>query len=255
MENEKLAKNIMQAATKKSPFRETDVVFLGDSITEGWRGTSFGQAVEKKKDNSKVFDNYFDMDKGGEFDGLVLGIAGDKCQNLLWRLQNGEMPKKLKAKVFWLLIGTNDFLKEGLDQCSEEVVLMGIQRIVEEMMTQKPYATIVVNGLLPRSDIGRGSDGRLYQKEGKTVMDAIDAVNSDLKEYCDEHDNLEYFDASEIFISEDPNLGNGKYAKFIPKDRMKDSLHPTADAYGFYAKAITEKLKTILNGKLTVERR
>ncbi len=55
------------------------------------------------------------------------------------------LPKKLKAKVFWLLIGTNDFLKEGMEQCLEEVVLMGIQRNVEEMMLLKPDATIVVN--------------------------------------------------------------------------------------------------------------
>lgn len=254
MQNEKLARNIEQDGIKKSPFREMDVVFLGDSITEGWRGTSFGKAVEKKEEIAIVFDQNFDMDKGGEYDGLVLGIAGDKCQNLLWRIQHGEMPKKLKAKVFWLLIGTNDFLKEGLDQCSEEVVFMGIQRIVEEMMIQKPDATIVINGLLPRSDIGRGNDGRLYEIGTKTVMNAIDAVNIQLEEYCDEHDELEYFDASKIFISTDSNLGKGKYAKFIPKDFMNDSLHPTARAYSYWAKAITEKLETIINGKLTIDR-
>lgn len=45
------------------------------------------------------------MDSGGDYDGLALGIAGDKSPNLLWRLQHGEMPKNLKSKVFWLLIG------------------------------------------------------------------------------------------------------------------------------------------------------
>jgi len=253
VENEKMARNMN--TKKSSPFREMDVVFLGDSIMEGWRGTSFGQIVEKKKEHSKVFDDYFDMDKGGEFDGLVLGIAGDKCQNLLWRIQNGEMPKKLKAKVFWLLIGTNDFLKEGMEQCSEEVVFMGIQRIVEEMMLLKPDATIVVNGLLPRSDIGRDGDGRLYQKGEKTVMDAIDAVNGQLEDYCGQHDDLEYFDASQIFIRNNPKLGKGKYQRFIPPDLMKDSLHPTTHAYRQWAKAITATLKTVTNGKLTVERR
>ena len=252
VENEKVARNTNTNTRKKSsPFREMDVVFLGDSIMEGWRGTSFGQMVEKKKEHSKVFDDYFDMDKGGEFDGLVLGIAGDKCQNLLWRIQNGEMPKKLKAKVFWLLIGTNDFLKEGMEQCSEEVVLMGIQRIVEEMMLLKPDATIVVNGLLPRSDIGRYGEGRLYQKGERTVMDAIDAVNSQLEEYCKLHKDLEYFDASQIFIQNNPKLGRGKYQKFIPLDLMEDSLHPTTHGYREWAKAITATLKTITNGKLT----
>jgi len=249
LENLKLAKNILP---KKSPFRELDVVFMGDSITEGWRGTSFGVKVDKKQANVEVFESLFDMDKGGEFDGLVLGIAGDKSQNLLWRIQNGEIPKKLKSKVFWLLIGTNDFLKPGFDQCSEEVVFMGIQRIIEEMMTLRPSTTIVVNGLLPRSDVG--AKGELYKENEKTVMDAIDNVNSQLEEYCNLHDDLEYFDPSGIFIEVDSKLGGARYAKYIPEKLMGDRLHPTALGYRRWGEKIVEELRKILDGKLTIER-
>jgi len=248
-ENIKLAKNNMP---KKTPFRELDVVFLGDSITEGWRGTSFGQQVEKKEANVHVFEELFDMDKGGELDGLVLGIAGDKSQNLLWRIQNGEVPRKLKSKVFWVLIGTNDFLKEGLDQCSDEVVLMGIERIVEELMVIRPASTIVINGLLPRA-IGN-EHGKIYQRGKHTVMDAIDTVNKHLKEFCDHHDDLEYFDPKEIFVGTDPTLGSGRFAEYIPEKLMYDRLHPTALGYRLWGNIIVEELRSILNGKLTVER-
>lgn len=235
LENVKLTK-AFQKKTKGSLPRILDVVFIGDSITEGWRGTSFGKPIVTKQENIEIFGKFFDTDRGGQLDGLVLGIAGDKSPNLLWRIQNGEMPKTLKSKIFWLLIGTNDFLKEDQDQCSEEVVLMGIQRVVEEMMILKPDAMIVVNGLLPRSDIGRQIDGRLYKKGEKTVMDAIDIVNSHLKEYCEENNNLEYFDASNIFVRKDLKLGKGKYAKYIPFRLMEDSLHPTPLGYRKWAK-------------------
>ena len=247
-ENIKIAKNNVP---KKSPFREMDVVFLGDSITEGWRGTSFGKNIKKKQDNVKVFEELFDMDRGGEFDGLALGIAGDKSQNLLWRIQNGEIPKQLKSKVYWLLIGTNDFLKETLEQCSEEVVFMGIQRIIEEMMIRRPRSTIVVNGLLPRSDIGRETDGRLYSEDEKTVMDAIDSVNSQLKEYCDLHDELEYFDPTGIFTEND---SKDSISEYIPTELMKDRLHPTSLGYKIWGKKIVDKLHEILDGTLNLER-
>jgi lysophospholipase L1-like esterase len=234
-------------------FRETDVVFLGDSIIEGWIGRSLGQQKERKHKNIKVFEELFDMDKGGDFDGIALGISGDKSQNLLWRLKHGEMPKSLKSKVYWVLIGTNDFLYAEAEQCSEEVILMGIKRVVEEMMILRPSATIVVNGLLPRSDIGRGTDGRLYEKDEKTVMDAIDIVNEKLKAYCDLHDDLEYFDPSGLFEDEDPKLGKGKFAKYIPKDLMKDALHPTALGYKKWGQKIVEKLRSVLDVKLDVE--
>ena len=256
LKNVKLSRN---SASKSAnlPLRELDVVFLGDSIIEGWMGTSFAQKVEKKQDNVKVFENLFDMDSGqrAEFDGLALGIAGDKSQNLLWRLKNGEMPKKLKSKVYWILIGTNDFLKGGqsIEQCSEEVVLMGVIRVVKEMMILRPSSTIVVNGLLPRSDIGRETDGRLYKENEKTVMDAIDVVNMKLQEFCALHDDLEYFDASALFTAMDSKLGEGNFSKYIPEELMKDRLHPTASGYEKWGNQIVEKLRMVLNGKLILE--
>lgn len=254
MENVGLARNIKKVTQKSSSFRELDVVFLGDSITEGWRGTSFGEPIEHKQENKQIFEKYFDMEKSStaKMEGLVLGIAGDKSPNLLWRLQNGEIPKSLNSKVYWVLIGTNDFLKEDLSQCSEEVVFMGIERVVAELQILKPDATIVVNGLLPRSDIGRGKDGRLYKENKKTVMDAIDTVNHLLKEYCDEHKNLVYFDASDIFIDSDSKLGRGKFSKYIPFKLMEDSLHPTVKGYEKFAEKITIKLEKIMKENLLV---
>lgn len=196
--NVKLAKKA--GAAGKAASRTLDVVFLGDSIIEGWVGRSFGQPVEKKIENSKVLQDLFNVDYGGTYNGLALGIAGDKSSNLLWRLQNGEIPKSLRAKVYWILIGTNDFLKADLEQCSEDVVFAGIKRAVYEMMHLRPQSTIVVNAILPRSD---DKDGLLYNRERKTVMDAIDIVNTELKKFCDQHDNLEYFDAYDIFVQDD----------------------------------------------------
>jgi hypothetical protein len=55
-----------------------DVVFYGDSITEGWMGTIYGRVKPGSENSSReVFDTLFSTESGGEFDGLALGIAGD----------------------------------------------------------------------------------------------------------------------------------------------------------------------------------
>jgi hypothetical protein len=64
-----------------------DVVFLGDSITEGWRGTSYGIPVERKQDNLEVFQSLFrggGTERSGDnsLSGLALGISGDRVCSL-----------------------------------------------------------------------------------------------------------------------------------------------------------------------------
>ena len=44
----------------------------------------------------------------------------------------------------------------GRMQCSEEVVVMGILRVVEEILTRKPGAKIVINSMLPMADLRGG---------------------------------------------------------------------------------------------------
>lgn len=61
-----------QQAAKQQP----RVIFLGDSITEGWTGKSFGQDRPYKQDNVAVFDDLFGPESS--IPALPLGIAGDK---------------------------------------------------------------------------------------------------------------------------------------------------------------------------------
>ena len=59
------------------------------------------------------------------------------------------MPYDFNPKVWWLVLGMNDLTRM---QCSEEIVVLGILRIVEEIRLRKPDAKIVINSLLPMID-------------------------------------------------------------------------------------------------------
>lgn len=59
---------------------DVDVVFLGDSITEGWSGTAWGRTNAKVHSVPQVFQSYFSIEHGGDYEGLALGIAGDSVR-------------------------------------------------------------------------------------------------------------------------------------------------------------------------------
>lgn len=105
-----------------------DLVFVGDSITDGWR--SGGQSVWQK---------YFAVHKA-----LNLGISGDRTEHVLWRLQHGELDG-YKARLFVIMIGTNN-------GDSPPDVAEGIKAIIAEIKGKQPQANILLLGMFPRGE-------------------------------------------------------------------------------------------------------
>jgi len=68
-----------------------DLLFLGDSITDGWRGG--GKAI---------WDKNFAPLKAANF-----GISGDRTEHVIWRLRNGEL-EGIQPRLVVLMIGTNN---------------------------------------------------------------------------------------------------------------------------------------------------
>eukprot|EP00934_Nitzschia_sp_Nitz4_P007299 Nitzschia sp. Nitz4//scaffold39_size137210//95174//96831//NITZ4_003212-RA/size137210-augustus-gene-0.193-mRNA-1//-1//CDS//3329550422//7289//frame0 len=131
-----------------------DIAFLGASIVEEMDGTWFGTTRDGKlKEMQTMFLEHFSKEKGASLEAVALGIAGDTSPAVLWRLLNGEMPKEFNPKLWWLEIGLNDIART---ECSEEVVVLGVLRIVEEILNQKPAAKIVINSLFPLADLRGG---------------------------------------------------------------------------------------------------
>lgn len=112
-----------------------DLVFIGDSITQGWEGA--GQAA---------WDRAF-----ADVRTLNLGFSGDRTEHVLWRLTRGQMgPSRPKAAV--VLIGTNN---TGHLMQSPEEIAVGVERIVETLRAKSPQTKILLLGVLPR---GAASD-------------------------------------------------------------------------------------------------
>ena len=81
-----------------SPPSNLDVVFLGDQFVQAWTGEHFQGPMSGGVGIQRAFNRSFHRAEGSMVEGIALGIDGDTTANLLWRIQNGEMPKTLQPK-------------------------------------------------------------------------------------------------------------------------------------------------------------
>ena len=112
-------------------------IVIGDSIMHFWGGVPTGAPAQRGTDSWEAL--------GGET--LNLGCGHDRTENVLWRIQHGELDNVTADKVR-LKIGTNNMSAGNTD----DEILAGIQAVVEAIRDRLPDAEIKVMGILPRRD-------------------------------------------------------------------------------------------------------
>lgn len=113
------------------------VVFLGDSITENWLAP--GKEVWKQN---------FD---GPKYKAFNCGFGGDRTDNLLWRIRNGQLDG-LNPKAVSLLIGTNNtFFRSVRDEPPADTV-RAVATIIREIQARCPQTKVILTGILPSGD-------------------------------------------------------------------------------------------------------
>lgn len=139
---------------------ECQLVFIGDSITDGWDNEGLGKAVWDKE--------YVPLN------ALNLGINCDSTQHALWRLDNGEMDNLPKLKAVVIEIGTNN---EGITRDSPEDIAKGIEALCARVQQKAPQAKILVLAIFPkgfganRHDVANGLIAKLADDKKIFYMD------------------------------------------------------------------------------------
>jgi lysophospholipase L1-like esterase len=192
---------------EKAKAGDTDLLFLGDSITAGW-----------KNNGSTPWDDHFKQYKPANF-----GIGGDRTQHVLWRIENGEL-EGIKPKLTVLMIGTNNSANDPADK-----IAAGIEKIVKTLR-EKSGTKVLLLAIFPR-----GAD----PKDEKTAKQraTIAAVNNQIKK-LDDGKNVRFLDISEAFLSPDGSLS---------KEVMPDYLHLSRDGYERWAKTMDRPIKEMMS--------
>jgi lysophospholipase L1-like esterase len=190
---------VLQRA-KDSP-GECDIAFIGDSITQGWEAA--GEPWQKFYGNRRC---------------LNFGVVGDLTENVLWRLENGQIDG-INPKVVVLMIGTNNTLRD-----SEADILAGVQAIVKQICSRLPETKVLLLGIFPR--------GRTFDAQRGKILQ----VNQALAKMADGK-NIFFMDFGPQLIEADGS---------ISPSVMPDSLHLSGCGYEIWAEAIEPKLKELL---------
>src|SRR6185369_13553223 len=199
-----------------------DVYFEGDSITRRWGALDYPELLANWKQN------FFG------WNAADFGWGGDRTQNILWRLQNGELDG-VNPKVVVLLAGTNnvgDLSAPGDARARADGVTRGLQAILHVIQQKAPAATIIVMGIFPRND-------------NMTFMPIIDSINRNLSELADGQ-KIRYLNINDKLAEGDGRLFDGMM-------NPKDKLHPTVKAYQIWADALRPILTELLGPPATVD--
>ena len=178
-----------------------EVLFLGDSITQGWEGN--GKQVWKERYEPLHAANF--------------GIGGDRTQHVLWRLREGKELEGIHPKVVVLMIGTNN-----TGSNSSEDIADGITAIVQELGTQRPDAKLLLLGVFPRSP-----------KASDKIRDKIKAINERIAK-LDDGKHVRYLDIGDKFLEKDGSLSKEimpDYLHLSPKGYTiwADAIQPSLD--------------------------
>ena len=157
-----------------------DLVFIGDSITQGWHGKTAAKALVKDFAGKKI---------------LNLGFKGDYTGHVLWRLQNGEL-EGVTAEAAVIMIGTNNTTRgDSASQTAE-----GVKAIVEEVRKAMPKTKVLLLGVFPRS------------KQGHRFRKTNEEINRIIKTYADD-EFIHWYDMSSKLMDDKGNLHQDLFAR------------------------------------------
>lgn len=191
---------------------DAKVIFFGDSLTDHWRDA--GQAS---------WNQHF-----APLQALNFGISGDRTQQLLWRIEGGELDGAAPRAVV-VLIGTNN-LTPGLGENSltpkntPTHTAAGVAAVLAAVRHRLPSGRILLHALLPRDD------------GGPALRREVTETNLALARLADGF-AIKFFDPSAEFLD-----ANGA----ISRDIMPDLLHLSPRGYARWAEVLRWPLNTLL---------
>jgi lysophospholipase L1-like esterase len=189
------------------------IIFDGDSITDGWQSRG-----------KKVWAQHF-----AKYDAVNFGLGGDRTENLLWRLTQGQAAG-MNPKLIVLMIGINNTGGNSINKTvpnTAEQIAAGVGAVVAAYRKRCPNAVILLHGILPNGEKAGGSRAMV-----KRMNDLI-AKHAD-------GEKVIFLDFGDQLIQPDGT---------ISREIMYDFLHLDEKGYQIWADAIQPLIDKYLEGK------
>jgi lysophospholipase L1-like esterase len=187
-----------------------EIVVIGDSIIHYWGG----EPVAPKAWAADVWNRTF---AGWSVENL--GFGWDRTENVLWRINHGELDG-VSPKLIIIKIGTNN---TGLNR--PEDIADGIEAICVRAHEVQPHAKILLLGILPRRD------------EGPARPAITDQINQILQAKLGKVSWIDCHDFGMAFRNPDGSVNAALFA---------DGVHPNHTGYAILGRMLREQIVQIL---------
>jgi len=195
-----------------------DVYFLGDSITRRWGATDYPEFLANWNTN------FFGWNAAN------FGWGADRIENILWRVENGELDG-VNPKIIVVLAGINNVGTVPGDDARVEDITRGLKALLNVCQQKAPGAVIVLTALFPRND-------------NMAVVPMINRINENLANIADGK-KIRYLNLNDKLADKDGKLFEGI---------SKDKLHPTLKGYQIWADGLKPIFTEILGQPAKTDR-
>jgi lysophospholipase L1-like esterase len=196
-----------------------DVYFVGDSITRRWGATDYPDLLANWRQN------FFGWNAAN------FGWGADKTQNILWRLEHGELDG-VNPRVIVIQAGANNIGAEPGGAAKVGEITRGLTAILDTCRQKAPRATLILTAIFPRND-------------NMAVMPEIDQVNAALAKLADGR-AVRYLNVNDKLADRDGRL-------FAGMMNERDRLHPTLQGYQVWADGLKPVLTELLGPPATTD--
>ncbi len=199
-----------------------EIVLIGNSITHFWGGLpqlKYKDGKLRQPNGPKAWDSLFHDHRV-----LNLGFGWDRTQNVLWRLDRGELDG-IHPRTVIIHIGTNNTseTKNARMNTASEIV-EGIGAICGRVRSKTPQARIILMAVFPRE-----------QNPDHPRRILINEINRQLAIFAQKQ-KITLVDIGPKMLAEDGSL---------PKEMANDFCHPTEKGYQVWADAIEPYIRDI----------
>lgn len=202
---------VLAAKAKIDP----EIVLVGDSITHFWGGEPASPGLKAR--GPAAWESVF----GGK-KVLNLGFGWDRTQNVLWRLDHGEVDG-LKPKWIVVNIGTNNSSGTSNARANTPAeTAEGVAAVLARLKEKSPGSKIILMAVFPRGE-----------KADDPKRAFIGGLNPLLAEVAKKQ-GASFIDLRDRFLEADGTL---------PKSLMPDGVHPNEAGYAIWAAALKEAMR------------
>ncbi len=181
------------------------MIFIGDSITHAWETRS-----------AALWEKYY-----AKRNPMNLGFSGDRTQNVLWRLDNGEIDN-IDPRLAVVMIGTNNVTDDRLKAVQ---IADGVIAICKRLREKLPETKILLLAVFPR-------DATITP-----IRQKVQVINKIISSIADDK-WIYYLDLKDAFVDSQG---------LISSELMDDFLHPTETGYLKWAKAMEPTVDKLWN--------